>query len=168
MSVLAILGSSRDEGNTSALLDLCLEGLDAEVVSLVGSKIAHWDYDNPQQEDDFPLVAQKMVAATTIVFASPVYWYAMSGTMKVFFDRFSELLSTRKDVGKSLAGRKTWLVASGGSPVMPEGFDVPFAQTSEYFKMTFGGCFYGQANNAGKFDDTVIAGAKAFAQQINS
>lgn len=66
----------------------------------------------------------------------------MSGTLKVFFDRLTELLSTHKPIGKSLKGKKTYLISTGTDPVLPVGFEIPFKMTSEYFEMTFENTYY--------------------------
>lgn len=39
------------------------------------------------QKDDMESVKDKLIAADTIVFATPVYFYTMSGQMKTFIDR---------------------------------------------------------------------------------
>ncbi len=41
-----------------------------------------------------------------LIFATPVYWYSMSGIMKVFFDRITDLLTIKKDIGRKLKGKK--------------------------------------------------------------
>jgi multimeric flavodoxin WrbA len=87
-------------------------------------------------------VAEKMETAERIVFATPVYWYAMSGELKVFFDRLTDLLTTHKSIGKALKGKKTYLIATGSDPELPEGFEVPFRSTSAYFDMSYEGALY--------------------------
>jgi len=67
---------------------------------------------------------------------------AMSGLMKVFFDRLTELLSTHKAIGKALKAKKTYLISTGSDPELPEGFEVPFRSTSNYFHMDFQKAFY--------------------------
>ena len=47
------------------------------------------------KEDEFLKIIQAMIESDVIVFATPVYWYAMSGSMKIFFDRFSDLISLK-------------------------------------------------------------------------
>ncbi len=83
-----------------------------------------------------------MTEHETIVFATPVYWYAMSGTMKIFFDRLTELTTKEKHLGHALAGKRTFLIASGTDPELPAGFEVPFRRTSSYFEMEFIKAFY--------------------------
>jgi multimeric flavodoxin WrbA len=61
--------------------------------------VAPYSYDRTSFDDDFGQIAESMVAATAIVFATPVYWYAMSGLTKTVLDRFTDLTSFRKDLG---------------------------------------------------------------------
>ena len=140
---IVILASARGESNTlEAVKQLCPVN-PYELIDLRLKRIAPYDYAHPNDEaDDFLRIVQKMVAADTIVFATPVYWYAMSGLMKVFFDRFSELLSTHKPLGKALQGKRTFLISSGYDAELPPGFEVPFKMTSEYFKMEYVKAFY--------------------------
>jgi multimeric flavodoxin WrbA len=60
-----------------------------------------------------------MIEHDAIVFATPVYWYAMSGLMKVLFDRFTDLVTVRKDLGRRLRGRRVFLIACGTDPDLP-------------------------------------------------
>lgn len=149
---LVILGTARSDSNTLKALKVHPTFRDCEVVELHQLKIDPYNYEQPTS-DDFLLVAEKMIHAKAIVFATPVYWYSMSGTLKVFFDRLTDLISTTKKLGRALAGKETYLFATGTDPELPEGFEVPFIKTSEYFDMKYQRAFYvcttdwGQKNN---------------------
>lgn len=130
---LVILGTNRDDSNTLKALPF----KDFELVELHKSKLQHYVYGVVKPLDDFLFLAQKMVEADEIIFATPVYWYAMSGVMKIFIDRFSDLISTSKPLGKALKGKKVSLFVTGSDDLLPEGFDVPFRLTSKYFEMEF-------------------------------
>lgn len=49
------------------------------------------------QTDDMASVLPKMMEADAIVFASPVYYYSLSGQMKTFIDRCNPLYGRMKD-----------------------------------------------------------------------
>jgi multimeric flavodoxin WrbA len=113
-------------------------------VDLGARKILPFDYSNPRPDDDFDEVADLMLAHRSLIFATPVYWYAMSGLMKTFFDRLSDLLSDRDSTGRGreLAGCDAWLLAVGTDAALPAGFEEPFKMTTRYLGMCWRGGFY--------------------------
>jgi multimeric flavodoxin WrbA len=66
----------------------------------------------------------------------------MSAPLKIFFDRLSDLLETDKISGRALAGKRVWVIATGTEETLPEGFEVPFRRTADYFQMMYCGCAY--------------------------
>ncbi len=148
MSRLLILnGSARHQkGDTQAALDACFgSSLTAHphiTINLASHHIEPYDYTHRNQGDDFLSIAQQMAEARTILFATPVYWYAMSGIMKNFFDRFTDLITIQKPLGRALAGRQTFLLACGAGAEIPPGFTEPFRATSDYLDMRYQGHFY--------------------------
>jgi hypothetical protein len=66
----------------------------------------------------------------------------MSSPLKIFIDRFSDLITTHRDIGRGLRGRKTYLLATGTDNALPPGFEKPFELTSKYFDMEFRGSLY--------------------------
>lgn len=144
--ILGLVGSSRRDGDTGRLTRAVFENLpNAGLIDLNAHDIAPYDYHYRQSHDDFIAIAETMAAAKTIVFASPIYWYSMSAQMKLFFDRLTDLTETHKPIGKSLAGKQAFLIATGGSPSAPDSFEPPFAETARYFNMIWGGMLYGQS-----------------------
>ncbi|MEZ0129961.1 flavodoxin family protein, partial [Flavobacterium sp. LBUM151] len=88
-----ILGSARKNGNTTKIVDEISKESGIDVIDLSDYNISHYDYESKNKEDDFlPLIRRILEEYDTIIFATPVYWYNMSGIMKVFFDRFSDLI----------------------------------------------------------------------------
>lgn len=139
--VVVILGTTRDDSNTLQKLRENLPFKKFELIELHKLKIEHFNYDQPAP-DDFLAVAEKMTQATVIVFATPVYWYAMSGHLKVFFDRLTDLTAESKLMGRALTGKRVFLFATGTDPSLPPGFEVPFQKTSEYFGMHYERAYY--------------------------
>ena len=142
MSVVAILGSARSDGHAARLLDAALAGRPARRFDLGALHVRDYAYGRPSGGDDFLTVAQAIAESQAVLFVTPVYWYAMSGVLKRFFDRMTDLVTVDKLLGRQFAGRSVWVAACGSYPALPEGFEVPFQETAAYFGMGYGGALY--------------------------
>ncbi|MBH1989724.1 MAG: NAD(P)H-dependent oxidoreductase [Alphaproteobacteria bacterium] len=138
MKYLIIYGSSGSgTGKTMDVVTTLKEHLDADFIDVSNYKLSFFDYTHSNKGDDFHGIAQQMACADCIIFATPVYWYAMSAQLKVFFDRLSDLITIRKPLGRQLEGKMLTFVATGHDELLPEGFHVPFKRTAEYFNMGY-------------------------------
>jgi multimeric flavodoxin WrbA len=145
--VLAITGSARGDGNTAlttAQLRRALDLADDQIIDLEACRLEPFRYAAPPPADDFAGVVDRLLAHRHIVFATPVYWYAMSGLMKTFFDRLTDLLISPdgRRLGRALAGRDMWVLATGTDERLPHGFTEPFERTAAYFDMRWRQAFY--------------------------
>ncbi|HEY1008429.1 MAG TPA: NAD(P)H-dependent oxidoreductase [Sphingobacteriaceae bacterium] len=135
---LVILGTSRENSTTLKVTETVLCGMAFNVVPLHDLEIAPYDYSGAYPPtDDFPAVTEHLLNHNVIIFATPVYWYSMSALMKAFFDRLTDLVTIRKETGRKLQGKSTFLVAAGTDRDLPEGFEVPFRLTSAYLRMHY-------------------------------
>lgn len=107
MNLLALLGSPRKNGNTSALLDSFLKGAasaghSAETVFLHGKKIAPCTSCRSCRvdgigtgvcviKDDMTDLYDKVIGADVIVHGFPIYWWSIPAQTKVFLDRIYAL-----------------------------------------------------------------------------
>ena len=139
---LVILGSARPDGETRRAVDIAFPPGTVALAILPNHAIGGYDYGHANAVDDFAAIADAMTAAPAIVFATPVYWYAMSAPLKIFFDRLTDLTENLKAKGKALAGKPVWVIATGTEAELPEGFEIPFARTADYFGMTYRGAAY--------------------------
>jgi multimeric flavodoxin WrbA len=169
---LIIFGSARNDGNTMVAVQHCFgEYLDSAahdvtMIDLADQHIDHYNYDD-DTEDDFISIAEQMAASDTIVFASPVYWYSVSGRLKTFFDRFTDLITTRKDLGRLLSGKSAYVIACGSEAEMPQEFQKPIEATCQYFEIAYKGAFYySVGKKSTRSDEEQIAAAKAFSSSI--
>ena len=105
MKPIVILGSARPDGETRKAVDLAFPSRTAELVVLPDFTIGGYDYTHGNAGDGFDAIAARMAAAEKIIFATPVYWYAMSAPLKIFFDRLTDMTENLKALGKSLAGK---------------------------------------------------------------
>ena len=154
MLPLVILGSARKQSDTQWLVNQLYKPTEFELLDLLDYRIYPYHYRLAYPPDDqFKQVAEKLLQHQEIIFATPVYWYAMSGLMKVFFDRLTNLTDLHKAMGKQLKGRTVKVIAVGSDPELPPGFEVPFQLTAQYFGMQYRGAVYKpvkELNMAGK------------------
>ncbi len=141
-NILVINGSARSNNNTSQLVKHLL-GNDINIIELIESKVYHYNYKGVYNADDsFQDIVDQMLDAQLIVLATPVYWYTMSGHMKAFLDRWTDLVSTHKEKGRALKGKKIAVISQSTSDAMPEGFEIPFKLTAEYMDMIYVGSLF--------------------------
>lgn len=102
MKAIALLGSPRKGGNTDLLADeflrgaadagaevekVCLDDLWIRPIAEVDDVLA--ERVDLREDDDFPALLDKVLAAEVLVLASPVYWQGVTAQMKCFVDRWS-------------------------------------------------------------------------------
>ena len=135
-----IVGSSRKNGNTTRIVDAIAKQCNAEVVNLSDYNFSYYDYENKNIDDDFlPLMKEIIDKYDTLIFATPIYWYSMSGIMKVFFDRFSDLIRIEKDWGRKLRGKKMAVISNShdSENELDYNFYIPFVKSAEYLGMQY-------------------------------
>ncbi|MEE9431138.1 MAG: NAD(P)H-dependent oxidoreductase [Melioribacteraceae bacterium] len=138
MKRIIIQGSSRSNGNTNKVVKLLMEELDFDFLDLATKNIGHFDYEFKNQNDDFiPIITQIANEYDLIVFATPVYWYSMSGVLKVFFDRISDCLHSEKEIGRKLRKKNMAVICCGSDKNEIESFFIPFKKSAEYLGMNY-------------------------------
>lgn len=111
MKKVIVVGSSRNDGDTANLTKELLEKSKWDILNLNDYQFSYFDYTHENRDDDYLDLIRKIVGTyETLIFITPVYWYSMSGIMKVFFDRFTNLLTIEKELGRKLKGKK-WLLS---------------------------------------------------------
>jgi len=133
-----IVGSSRNKGNTTKIVDGIANKFSIDVINLSDYQISHYDYESKNRDDDFlPLIKKIIEEYDTFIFATPVYWYSMSGIMKVFFDRFSDLLRIEQETGRKLRGKKFAVISNSHDNEIEYDFYIPFKRTADYLGMDY-------------------------------
>ncbi len=133
-----IKGSSHRNGNTQKVIDAINSNKDFDVIDLLDYKIEHFDYEHKNHSDDFlPLMKKVIEQYDTIIFATPVYWYSMSGILKVFFDRISDLLHYKKELGRQLRGKNMAMMSNSDSNDNFSWFNLTFIESSKYLGMNY-------------------------------
>ncbi|WP_108868049.1 flavodoxin family protein [Aquimarina aquimarini] len=131
-------GSSRSSGNTNVIALFIQEKTGFDIIDLKPKNIGPFDYDLKNKDDDFiPLFKEIVDKYDTLIFATPVYWYTMSGIMKNFMDRITDCLKTEKEIGRKLRGKKMGLISCGSDSELKEGFTMPFVESANYLGMSY-------------------------------
>ncbi|HTQ99021.1 MAG TPA: NAD(P)H-dependent oxidoreductase [Candidatus Acidoferrum sp.] len=142
MSTVVILASSRSHGNTRTVVDLCFPHGNVALEDLAQLDIGYYSYENGNANDDFLPLMQRLLVHDTWLLATPLYWYTMSAQAKTFLDRFTDLITTRKELGRQLKGKRFGVLCSGTDAVLPAAFAEAFSLTCEYLGMEFIGSHY--------------------------
>lgn len=116
--ITVISASLRSRSNSDALADAFIKGAreagnEVEKISLSGKRIEFCrgclSCQNTQKcviRDDVPEIAEKIGKSDIVAFATPVYYYGMSGLLKTVLDRCNPLYSS------DYAFRKVYLLAT--------------------------------------------------------
>ena len=146
---IIVFGSSRRHGFTGQLVDEVARRHQLHVIDVSDYDIAPYDYEYHNRGDDFLPLMQNIAQYEQIILASPVYWYTMSAQLKVFVDRWSDLLEIEKDLGRTLRGKQGLVISTGGDTQPERCFEECFQHTFAFMGMTYGGMLY-CATDSGK------------------
>ncbi|MGH2666572.1 flavodoxin family protein [Flavobacterium sp.] len=153
-----ILGSSRSNGNTTRIVDEIAQRFAIDVVNLNNYNFSYYDYESKNRADDFlPLMRDIIEKYDTLIFATPIYWYSMSGIMKVFFDRLSDLIRIEKETGRKLRGKKFAVISNSHDDEIEYDFYLPFRLSAEYLGMDYLGNQHFNADNPTDIDKIELA-----------
>jgi len=153
MTPVAVLGSARKDSNTAIVLQRLIAERVCDIVDLRICSISPYNYEHSYPDgDQFTSIIRRVVRAPVTIIATPVYWYSYSTPMKIFIDRFSDLLSFQKELGRQLRGRKFALVSSSAEPRPDKTLVEAFSRFCDFLGLTFVGCAH--AKDANKFVDS--------------
>lgn len=124
--ILVLNGCARKNGNTAKLIRAFTEGAeeaghtveefylqDMKINGCIGCQRASRDPENPcVQKDDMGLIYKAFVNCDVVVFASPVYFWTVSGTLKTAVDR---LYAEFECLGSIRVRRESVLLMTAGS-----------------------------------------------------
>lgn len=134
-----IQASSRSHGNTAKVVKYVQQLTAFDVIDLNQKEIHQFDYEF-KHNDDFDSVFKNIVKTyDTIILATPIYWYTMSGILKTFLDRISDFLIKEKEVVRQLEHRTLATISCGSDDEIFEGFTMPFKETANYLNMIYKG-----------------------------
>lgn len=137
---IILLGSSNSKGETFTVSKYIGCQTSYPIIDLKTKNIAPFDYEfNNSSDDFFPLIKEIVNNYEIIIFATPVYWYTMNGTMKIFLDRISDCLKTEKETGRKLRDMEMANVSCGFDKDLKYRFQMPFIESANYLGMKYVG-----------------------------
>jgi len=166
-SIAVIYGGTRDEGNTEMLAKQAVAGLGAESIYLRDYRIRpiedrrHAPGGFKDVDDDYNVVIDRVLAHDVLLFATPIYWYGMTGLMKNFVDRWSQTLrdADRPQFREWMKAKTAYVIAVGGDEPRLKGLPLvkQFQHIFEFFGMKYGGYILGEANQPGEIAGDEVA-----------
>ncbi|QTE21448.1 flavodoxin family protein [Polaribacter cellanae] len=143
MKKVIITGSSRNDGDTKTLTNKLIKKSNWDLIDLNDYNFGYYHYEHKNEKDDYLKLMRKIIEKyDTLIFATPVYWYSMSGIMKVFFDRITDLLEIEKDLGRELRGKNMAGISCSIGNNLGEVFWLPFSETAKYLGMNYLGSLH--------------------------
>ena len=141
--VLILNGATRKNGNTDIIINKIIEGADNSEVEIeqinvrdkniedcIGCYVCH-KKDKCSINDDMNEIYNSINNSDTIVFASPIYWWGVTGIMKVLIDRLYFYYSENNK--KQISGKKAIVIAP--MSIKKESYETNLY--TEFYKIAF-------------------------------
>lgn len=178
MSIAIIYGGTRQKGNTEMLTEKAVQGITVEKIYLRDYTIQPIvDFRHDEEgfrtiNDEHNVVIGRIMPHDILVFATPIYWYSMSGIMKNFIDRWSQTLrdDTYSDFKCSMANKKAYVIAVGGDKPRIKGLPMiqQFQYIFDFVGISFEGYVIGSGNRPGDvyYDKEAIYAANELQKKL--
>ncbi|MFJ5792665.1 flavodoxin family protein [Lysinibacillus sp. NPDC093197] len=171
MKIVTFIGSSRNGGNSELLTDIVLKDITHKKIYLKDLDIRpiedlrHTKDGFQVIKDDYDNVIEELQNSDIVIFATPIYWYSMSGIMKNMVDRFSQSIRDNRfpDLKERLKKIRTIVVIVGGDKPRIKGLPLiqQFQYTFEFLEMSLWSYIIGEANKPGEIMDDKYALSQA-------
>ena len=181
---LFILGSARHAGNTEHLARYAARSLPASIkqtwIHLLDNGLPLFEDIRHHETRKYAIGSESertlldaTLAATDIVIASPVYWYSVSASTKLYLDHWSAWMRHEGvDFKARMAGKTLWGVSafSDDDPSLAQPLIDTLRLSAEYMKMNWGGVLLGYGNRPADVmnDAPSLERAEKFFDQVQS
>ena len=114
----------------------------------------------PMPQGDMKRLLDETLAATDLVFVSPVYWFSIPWPLKTYLDHWSAWLRVPGlDFKEHMAGKRLWVVATSGNREKAQPMFDSYRLCAEFLAMGWQQPLWGK----GGAPDAVLADAAAMA-----
>ena len=121
----------------------------------------------PLPQGDMKVLLDATLAATDLVFVSPVYWFSIPSPLKTYLDHWSAWLRIPGvDFKEAMAGKKLWVIATSGNREKAQPMFDSYRLCAEFLGMRFMPPLWGKGGppDAVLADEAALAGAAGFFQ----
>ncbi|MBB3908023.1 multimeric flavodoxin WrbA [Anoxybacillus rupiensis] len=168
-NILLMNGSSRENGNTARLAQIVLEGIAHQQIYMKDFSITpiidkrHDPEGFTPVADDYEKIIRLVREHDILIFATPIYWYGMSGQMKLFIDRWSQSLrDPHFSFKEEMKSKKAFVVAVGGDDPYIKG--LPLIQQFQYIFQFVGLTYIGYLIGQGNAPDEILSDQRALSE----
>lgn len=163
MSIVVINGGNRKKGNTKILTERAVKGLEINTINLTDYIIKPVEDERHSSEgflevkDDYREVINRVMQHDILVFATPIYWFSMTGTMKHFIDRWSQTMREPEyhNFRERMALKKAFVIVVGGDSPRIKGLPLlqQFKHIFDFVYLPFEDYIIGHANKPGEIEN---------------
>lgn len=119
----------------------------------------------PLPTGDLKTLLDETLAATDLVFVSPVYWFSVPSPLKTYLDHWSAWLRVPGvDFKAAMAGKRLWVIATSGSREKALPMFDSYRLCAEFLAMEFRPPLWGKGGAPGAVlaDGEALAAAQGF------
>jgi Multimeric flavodoxin WrbA len=170
-----VLGSARTGGNTEHLARRAAENLTEDIgqvwLSLIEHQLPIFEdirHDESRkygvESESERTLLEATLTATDVVIASPVYWYSVSASTKLYLDHWSGWMRLPDiEFRKRMANKTLWAISafSDEDPIGAQPLIDTLRMTAEYLDMKWGGALLGYGNRPGDVIDDATSMERA-------
>jgi len=125
----------------------------------------HTKGDYPMPGGDMKRLLDASLAATDIVFVSPVYWYSIPWPMKIYIDHWSAWLRVPGlDFKKRMGDKTLRVITTSGNREQAQPMIDSYELCAQFLSMRWGGALWGKGGppKAVESDAQAVAAARTF------
>ncbi|KZW98619.1 FMN reductase [Pseudoalteromonas luteoviolacea] len=146
MKTIIVYSSASKNGNTGHAVEELAHEYNAQTLFLDDYVIHDYSYEHTNKDDDFRDLFREVLQYDHVVFASPVYWYAVTPRMKAFIDRITEFMDDEvlQPELRRLRDKQFSILSTSIHKGAPNAFVEMLQKTFEYLGMTLIGTYHRQ------------------------
>lgn len=119
----------------------------------------------PPPSGDLHTLLEATLAATDLVFVSPVYWFSIPAPLKTYLDHWSGWLRTPGlEFKDNMAGKRLWIISTSGNREKAQAMFDSYRLCAEFLALQYQAPLWGKGGAPGAIleDATALEAARHF------